>query len=118
MTPPPSASASPIARRALSFGIWTWIGNGAGCLLGMIPLALPISIVATAVTFGTGIAAMVWGARAAREAKKASDERSARDASIGFWLGAVHVGFVVIIGAITWAAIQFDWFGGASLLGH
>ena len=116
MTPPLPETASPLARRALNFGIWTWLGNAGGCLLGMIPLALPISIAATVVTLGTGVAAMIWGARAGREA--GGDRRSARDAAIGFWLGAAHVGFVIIGGALAWAALHFDWFGGANILGH
>lgn len=90
------------ARHALNMGIATWVGNIGGCLIGMVPLALPVSVLLTIVTFFTGIAAMVMGWRASATAP---NEQATRYALIAFWLGASHM-FIVLLGAI---AVGIAW---------
>lgn len=84
-----------VGTRAMHWGVMTWVGNAAGCLVGMVPLALPVSIALTVITLLTGIWAMVLGKRATE-----SSEEEQRNASIGFWLGAAHVVIVVLMGVL------------------
>lgn len=106
------------AARALNWGLATWIGNGAGCLISMVPLALPLGIVATLVTLVSGIGAMVWGVRGRRRALREDDERSARDARIGFWLGAAHMIIVLLVAGTIALAVHIDALEGARILGR
>lgn len=103
-------------QRALLWGVWTWVGNGAGCLLGMIPLALPISVVATLVTLFMGIGAMVLGVKDRRAALRAGDVDVARDARLGYWLGAVHIFAVASVMVLGYFVIEFKILG--EVLGH
>jgi uncharacterized membrane protein SpoIIM required for sporulation len=106
------------ARRALNWGLATWIANGAGCLISMVPLALPLGVLATIATLVSGVGAMVWGVRGRRRALREDDERSARDARIGFWLGAAHMIIVaLVVGAIA-LAVHVDALEGARVLGR
>lgn len=102
-TPPLDSTLLPVdnpySERALNWGIWTWLGNGGGCLLGMIPLALPLTMIATIVTLITGIGAMFYGIRGVSLAARHNQPKSRRDAWLGFGLGAAHV-FVVLMVAI------------------
>ena len=98
----------PIAKRALTWGVVTWVGNAAGCLLGMIPLALPLSIVATVVTLITGIGAMVYGVRARRDTGLGPDAK--RNATVGFWLGASHLIIVVLVAIGVFVAWRMNAF--------
>lgn len=107
----PAQPTTKLAKRALNMGIYTWLGNAAGCLLGMIPLALPLSLVATLVTLLTGVGAMIWGVQGRREALQKGDDQGARDARIGFWLGAAHLIIVLLAGAALGAAMHFDVLG-------
>ena len=99
------------SKRALNWGIITWVANAGGCLLGMIPLALPLSILATIVTFITGIGAMILGVRGKRDASKRGDEQGIRDARMGFWLGAAHMLIVTLVGMGAFAAFNMGAFG-------
>ena len=83
--------------RALHWGVMTWVGNGAGCLVGMVPIALPVSAVLVVATFLTGIWAMVLGVRERRQAPHQDAEQMAM---AGFWLGAAHVVFVLLAGGL------------------
>ena len=85
------------ARKALLWGIFTWVGNLLGCAIGMVPIALPIGIVATIVTLFVGMGAMYYGGKARFHAP---DPSARRDAMLGFWLGAVHIGFVAMLAGI------------------
>lgn len=93
----PEPESSRLAQRAYTWGIWTWIWNAAGCLLSMIPIALPLGMFLTFVTFCTGIAAMWWGALAYKDARKRGDKKSATDAMLGFVLGGVHMFIVAVV---------------------
>lgn len=92
----------------MHWGVMTWIGNGAGCLVGMIPLALPVSIILTIVTFLTGIWAMVLGAPSLR-GRSALQEEERRSGKLGFWLGAAHVVVVVVIAIIAIVGARQGW---------
>lgn len=98
-------------QRALLWGIWTWVGNAAGCLLGMIPIALPVSILATVATLITGIGAMILGARDRRVALAEGDVDAARDARLGFWLGASHMIIVGVVVAVGYAVVELEILG-------
>ena len=98
-------------QRALLWGIWTWVGNAAGCLLGMIPLALPISVVATIATLISGLGAMVLGVRDRRAALARGEPDVARDALLGFWLGASHMIIVALVVAVGYAVVEFEILG-------
>ena len=102
------------ATRALNWGIWTWLGNGAGCLLGMIPLALPLSVIATVVTLFTGIGAMVFGVQGARLASRETSEQgqkaARRDAWLGFGLGAAHIVVAVFVLVAIGLGLKFEVF--------
>lgn len=100
-------------QRALLWGIWTWVGNAAGCLLGMIPIALPISVVATIATLITGLGAMFLGAHDRRVALGQGDPDAARDARLGFWLGASHMIIVAIVVAVGYAVVELELLGDA-----
>lgn len=113
-----STSEPSIAQRALHWGVVTWIGNFAGCLIGMVPIALPLSVVATVATLITGLVAMVLGVRGRRAAQEAGDERGAQDARLGFWLGTSHLIIVALVAAAAGAALHFDALGGTRILGH
>lgn len=109
-TPAPELYDNPQAKRALSWGIWTWLGNGAGCLLGMIPLALPLTVIATVVTLFTGAGAMVYGVRGARHAATHDQPAARRDAWIGFGLGAAHIVVALLVLAVVGLGFKFDVF--------
>lgn len=98
-------------QRALNTGIATWAFNIFGALLGMIPLALPISIALTVVTFFSGIAAMLMGIRAKKRAEARHDELSTRYARIAFWLGTSHLIIIALIGVVVWIAYKMGAFG-------
>ena len=97
------------AERAFRWGIITWIGNGAGCLIGMIPIALPLGVLLTVVTLVTGIGAMIMGARAMREASVQGDDEARSRARWGFWLGLSHLVIVLLAGL----ALLIAWRSGA-----
>ena len=95
-------------ERAMHWGVMTWVGNGAGCLLGMIPLALPLSVLLTIVTLLTGIWAMVLGAPSLHRGATMSGE--ARRAGVfGFWLGAAHVVVVIAVIIVVILGLQRGW---------
>lgn len=104
----PEVDEKSTGARAMHWGVMTWVGNGAGCLVGMIPLALPISIILTVVTLLTGIWAMVLGAPSLRRSK-GSDDSARREGAIGFWLGAAHVVVVVIIAIVALIGMRRGW---------
>ncbi len=89
----------------MHWGVMTWVGNAGGCLVGMVPIALPLSIILTIVTLFTGIWAMVLGVRAGKETGASAQDR--RHGRLGFWLGAAHI-VIVVIGAIAvgWGVSQ------------
>lgn len=57
-----------LAAKAQHWGVMTWLANIGGCFVGMIPLALPLPLLLTIITFFSGIAAMVLGVRGYRMA--------------------------------------------------
>ena len=73
----------------------TWVFNFIGCLISMVPIALPIGVILTAVTFVSGIWAMLLGLRGWREPPDPGDDYAIHQARWGFWLGAAHVVTVV-----------------------
>ena len=86
--------AARMARSAMTWGAITWIGNIAGCLLGTIPLALPLTLASTVVTLISGFFAMGLGVRAAT----ATDDPDARrDAWWGYMLGLSHLLIVAVV---------------------
>ena len=95
-------AVTPNAKKALRWGVITWVANVAGCIISAVPLALPLGIAATIATLVTGVGAMVLGAKGGREAAAAQDEQGGRDARIGFWLGAAHMGIVAAVGIALW----------------
>lgn len=95
--------------RAMHWGVMTWIGNGAGCLVGMIPIALPVSIALTVITLLTGIWAMALGAGGVGKRASTMSQEERRAASIGFWLGAAHVVIVVVFAAILVMGLRHGW---------
>lgn len=93
-----------MGARAMHWGVMTWVGNAAGCLVGMVPLALPLSIILTVVTLFTGGWAMVLGQRALRMDGVSDEEK--RSALTGLWLGAAHVVIVLALGSIVAFGMQ------------
>ena len=109
MTKTHDESENQSAERAFKWGIYTWIGNGAGCLIGMIPIALPLGILLTIATLITGIGAMVMGARAMRALKTREHSEDLTRARWGFWLGLSHLIIVLVAGL----ALLIAWRSGA-----
>lgn len=99
-TPLKADQATIYAQRALQMGIATWLSNAAGCLLGMVPLALPLSVVLVGVTVIMGLVAAAFAMWSWRLSARADSPRL-KDARVGFWLGMSHliVSFVVALGA-------------------
>ena len=88
------------AQRALKMGIATWLSNAGGCLLGMVPLALPLSVVLVGVTVIMGVVAAAFAMWSWRLSARA-DKPRLKDARVGFWLGMSHLilSFIVALGA-------------------
>lgn len=97
----------PEAKRAMDWGVYTWLWNVAGCLLGMVPLALPLSVIVTIVTLLTGIGAMILGVRGVRVARRLGRKDAARQAWLGFALGAAHL--LIVCSVIATASIALNW---------
>lgn len=93
----PIEEINALAAKAQHWGVMTWIANIGGCFVGMIPLALPLTILLTIITFFTGIAAMVFGARGYRLARAHDDAGSARSALLGIALGGAHMVIVILV---------------------
>jgi hypothetical protein len=110
----PQFETTDLAQKAYSWGMWTWIWNAAGCLVSTVPIALPIGILLTIITFFTGISAMWWGFLAYKDARKKGDDKSATDAMIGFVLGGLHM-FIVLAVSI---AIYFLLYHSGAVLEH
>jgi len=98
----PQFESSDLAQRAVKWGIWTWVWNIAGCLVSTVPIAFPIGIALTFITFCTGIMAMWWGARAYMDARSRGDDKSAKDAAIGFVLGGIHMAIVAAVSVLVY----------------
>ena len=98
----PAANAR--ASRALHMGVITWLSNLAGCLVGMVPLALPLSVLLVGATLITGALAMLYGVLGARDAASLGGQ-GRQDARLGFWLGASHMILSALVaGAAAWLA--------------
>lgn len=97
----------PEAKRAMDWGIHTWLWNIGGCLLGMIPLALPLSVVLTVVTLITGIGAMILGVRGVRVARRLGRKDAQRQALLGIALGTAHL--IIVVGAVATASVALNW---------
>ena len=70
MSPEPDETNNLHAKRALQLGVITWLSNAAGCLIGMVPIALPLGVLLVGVTLITGAMAMVYGVLGKRTAAR------------------------------------------------
>jgi hypothetical protein len=94
---PSEETANDDARRAYNWGIFTWVGNIAGCGIALIPIAIPIGILLTIFTLGTGFGAMMYGTRGKAQAKIDDDDNSLWHARVGWWLGMSHLIIVAVV---------------------
>lgn len=97
----------PEAKRAMDWGIYTWLWNVAGCLLGMVPLALPLSVIVTVVTLLTGIGAMILGVHGVRVARRLGRKDAQRQALLGIALGAAHL--IIVLSVVATASVALNW---------
>ncbi len=102
MSPSPDETNNRHAKRALQLGVITWLSNAAGCLISMVPIALPLGVLLVGITLITGAMAMVYGVMGKRTAARSGGD-GAREARVGFWLGASHM----ILAALTGGAIAW-----------
>lgn len=80
-----------LATKALNMAVFTWLGNFAGCLISMVPLALPLGALLVLATVFTGFAAMGYGVLGYRKSRTMQGEGD-KDAIVGFVLGTLHIG--------------------------
>lgn len=97
MSYPSEKDANPDAKKSYNWGIFTWLGNLFGCAVSLVPVALPIGVILTAVTLVTGFGAMMYGVRGKQQAKVDSDDNSMWHARVGYWLGMSHLIIVCIV---------------------
>ena len=70
-----------------------------------MPIAFPIGVALTVITFFTGISAMWWGFLAYKDARSKGDNKSATDAMIGFILGGLHMFIVLVVSIVVYLVL-------------
>ena len=108
-TPPEEPQT--LGAKSLLWGVMTWVLNFIGCLISMVPIALPLGVILTVLTFFSGIWAMLLGLRGWREPPDPNDEHAIHQSRWGFWLGAAHVVTVVALALtllVAWQAGMLD----------
>lgn len=108
---PSEETASPDARRAYNWGVFTWLGNLFGCAISLVPIALPLGVLLTVVTLITGFGAMIYGVRGTQLARNENDENSLWHSRIGYWLGMSHLIIVAIVTLVLYLVLTAQVMG-------